>query len=74
MIKNRESAARSRERKQAYAVEMEAHVTTLEEEHARLLRLEAELNRERYKQLMENLIPVVEKRRPQRVLRRTRSI
>ncbi|KAL1557795.1 bZIP transcription factor 12-like [Salvia divinorum] len=74
MIKNRESAARSRERKQAYTVEMEAHVTSLEEEHARLLRQEAETNRERYKQLMENLIPVVEKRRPPRVLRSTRSI
>ncbi|KAL1538859.1 bZIP transcription factor 12-like [Salvia divinorum] len=74
MIKNRESAARSRERKQAYTVEMEAQVTTLEEEQARLLRQEAEMNRERYKQLMENIIPVVEKRRPPRVLRRTRSM
>ncbi|XP_057803327.1 bZIP transcription factor 12-like isoform X2 [Salvia miltiorrhiza] len=64
MIKNRESAARSRERKQAYTVEMEAMVTSLEEEHARLLREE----------LMENLIPVVEKRRPPRLLRSTRSI
>ncbi|XP_047960842.1 ABSCISIC ACID-INSENSITIVE 5-like protein 4 isoform X1 [Salvia hispanica] len=74
MIKNRESAARSRERKQAYTVEMEAQVTALEDEHARLLRQEAEMNRERYKQLMENIIPVVEKRRPPRVLRSTRSM
>ncbi|XP_047969518.1 bZIP transcription factor 12-like isoform X4 [Salvia hispanica] len=74
MIKNRESAARSRERKQAYTVEMEAQVTSLEEEHEMLLRQEAEMNRKRYKQLMENLIPVVEKRRPPRVLRSTRSI
>ncbi|XP_041995004.1 G-box-binding factor 4-like [Salvia splendens] len=74
MIKNRESAAKSRERKQAYTVEMEAQVTSLEEEHEMLLRQEAEMNRKRYQQLMENLIPVVEKRRPPRVLRSTRSI
>ncbi|KAL2513813.1 BZIP domain-containing protein [Forsythia ovata] len=70
MIKNRESAARSRERKQAYTVELESLVTQLEEENARLLKEEAWLNKERYKQLMENLIPVTEKRRPPRVLRR----
>ncbi|KAK2992797.1 hypothetical protein RJ640_009094 [Escallonia rubra] len=40
MIKNRESAARSRERKQAYTVELESLVTQLEEENARLLREE----------------------------------
>ncbi|KAK6156928.1 hypothetical protein DH2020_011176 [Rehmannia glutinosa] len=40
MIKNRESAARSRERKQAYTVELETLVTQLEEENARLLREE----------------------------------
>lgn len=74
MIKNRESAARSRERKQAYTVELESLVTQLEEEKARLLREEAEQNRERYRQLMENLIPVVERRRPPRVLRRLNSM
>ncbi|XWS62557.1 hypothetical protein CRYUN_Cryun06bG0021400 [Craigia yunnanensis] len=46
MIKNRESAARSRERKQAYTVELESLVTQLEEENARLLR--EEVNRELY--------------------------
>ncbi|KAK8530053.1 hypothetical protein V6N12_060811 [Hibiscus sabdariffa] len=50
MIKNRESAARSRERKQAYTVELESMVSHLEEENARLLREEAELNKERFKQ------------------------
>ncbi|KAK1276933.1 G-box-binding factor 4 [Acorus gramineus] len=40
MIKNRESAARSRERKQAYTVELESQVTQLEEEHARLTRVQ----------------------------------
>ncbi|KAL7157234.1 hypothetical protein ABFS83_02G064100 [Erythranthe nasuta] len=76
MIKNRESAARSRERKQAYTVELETLVTQLEEENAKLLEDEAELNKERYKQLMENLIPVVEKRRPKppRVIRRVQSM
>lgn len=74
MIKNRESAARSRERKQAYTVELESLVTQLEEENARLLREEEETNKERLKQITENLIPVVEKRRPPRVLRRVRSL
>ncbi|XP_073269421.1 bZIP transcription factor 12-like [Primulina huaijiensis] len=74
MIKNRESAARSRERKQAYTVELESQVTTLEDENAELLKEVAELKRRRYKQLMENLIPVVEKRRPPRVLRRVHSM
>lgn len=78
MIKNRESAARSRERKQAYTVELESLVTQLEEEKARLLREEADHKKERYKQLMQNLIPVVEKQRPpgppQRALRRVHSL
>ncbi|CAL5379683.1 unnamed protein product [Camellia sinensis] len=50
MIKNRESAARSRERKQAYTVELESLVTQLEEENSRLLREEAEQSKERFKQ------------------------
>ncbi|KAI7978854.1 G-box-binding factor 4 [Camellia lanceoleosa] len=74
MIKNRESAARSRERKQAYTVELESLVTQLEEENSRLLREEAEQSKEKLKQLMENLIPVVEKRRPPRALRRVNSM
>lgn len=41
MIKNRESAARSRARKQAYTVELEAEVTQLKEENARLQRQQA---------------------------------
>ncbi|KAK6115068.1 hypothetical protein DH2020_007337 [Rehmannia glutinosa] len=38
MIKNRESAARSRERKQAYQVELESMAVKLEEENEQLLR------------------------------------
>ncbi|GAB4827282.1 hypothetical protein Ancab_034171 [Ancistrocladus abbreviatus] len=64
MIKNRESAARSRERKQAYTSELEALVKNLEEENARLRREE----------LMKSVIPVEEARRPPRSLRRLRSM
>ncbi|KAI3770286.1 hypothetical protein L6452_01413 [Arctium lappa] len=77
MIKNRESAARSRERKQAYTVELESLVTQLEEEHARLVKEVDELNKERFKQLMEKVMPVDEKRRPAAaigVLRRSNSM
>ncbi|XP_022158609.1 ABSCISIC ACID-INSENSITIVE 5-like protein 2 isoform X2 [Momordica charantia] len=45
MIKNRESAARSRERKQAYTLELESLVAQLEEENARLLREEVTICR-----------------------------
>ncbi|CAL0309539.1 unnamed protein product [Lupinus luteus] len=45
MIKNRESAARSRERKQAYIVELESLVTQLEEENKLLLREQDEINK-----------------------------
>lgn len=74
MIKNRESAARSRERKQAYQVELESLAVRLEEENERLLREKAERTKERFKQLMEKVIPVVEKRRPPRVMRRVNSM
>ncbi|KAI4352989.1 hypothetical protein L6164_007189 [Bauhinia variegata] len=73
MIKNRESAARSRERKQAYQVELESLAVRLEEENEQLMKEKAERSKERYKQIMEKVIPVVEKRRPPRVLRRVRS-
>ncbi|KAG9135387.1 hypothetical protein Leryth_007161 [Lithospermum erythrorhizon] len=68
MIKNRESAARSRERKHAYTVELEALVTRLEEENARLLKEEAELKKQRFKQLIGKVKPVVEKRTPPKVV------
>ncbi|KAK8624039.1 hypothetical protein V6N13_065397 [Hibiscus sabdariffa] len=74
MIKNRESAARSRERKQAYQVELESLAVKLEEENEWLLKEKAERTKERFKQLMEKVIPVVELRRPLRVLRRVRSL
>ncbi|CAF1923633.1 hypothetical protein Bca4012_069670 [Brassica carinata] len=65
MIKNRESAARSRERKQAYQVELETLAAKLERENEQLLKEIEEKTRERYKNLMEQLIPVDdEKRKP----------
>lgn len=52
MIKNRESAARSRARKQAYTVELEAEVSHLKEENMKLRRHEEELADRRRRQLI----------------------
>ncbi|CAM8906937.1 unnamed protein product [Rhodiola kirilowii] len=74
MIKNRESAARSRERKQQYIDELEKQVSNLEEERAQLLKEEAE-ERNRWRQwIIKNIIPVEEKQRQPRRLRRTSSM
>ncbi|XWS66683.1 hypothetical protein CRYUN_Cryun05aG0221900 [Craigia yunnanensis] len=53
MIKNRESAARSRARKQAYTVELEAELNQLKQENAHLKQALAELERKRKQQLFE---------------------
>ncbi|KAG6786031.1 hypothetical protein POTOM_007623 [Populus tomentosa] len=74
MIKNRESAARSRERKQAYQVELESLAVRLEEENEQLLKEKEERTKERFKQLMEKVVPVAEKGRPRRALRRVNSL
>ncbi|XP_074558058.1 bZIP transcription factor 12 [Curcuma longa] len=74
MIKNRESAARSRERKQAYIAELETLVSKLEEENAQLLRSQEQQQKKRIKQLVEDLVPVTQKKRVRRPLRRTQSI
>ncbi|MCO5571055.1 hypothetical protein L7F22_024786 [Adiantum nelumboides] len=65
MIKNRESAARSRARKQAYTVELEAEVTKLKEENARL----------KQQQALESRLPETRHSQQEkvRVLRRVRS-
>lgn len=74
MIKNRESAARSRARKQAYTVELEAEVTQLKEENAKLMQEQVETTEQRRKWLMKTLMPVTnEPQRPVRVLRRTQT-
>uniref|UniRef100_A0A0E0L310 BZIP domain-containing protein n=1 Tax=Oryza punctata TaxID=4537 RepID=A0A0E0L310_ORYPU len=73
MIKNRESAARSREKKQAYIAELEAQVAELEEEHAQLLREQEEKNQKRLKEIKEQAVAVVIRKKTQD-LRRTNSM
>jgi len=73
MIKNRESAARSRDRKQAYVAELESQVTQLEEEQAELLTEQEERRQKRLKELMERAFPVIRKKLS-RDLRRTNSM
>ncbi|XP_018477693.2 G-box-binding factor 4 [Raphanus sativus] len=75
MIKNRESAARSRERKQAYQVELETLAAKLEQENVKLSLEIEDKRKERYQKLMEFVIPVVDKPNHQpRFLRRIRSL
>ncbi|XP_058763389.1 bZIP transcription factor 12-like [Vicia villosa] len=73
MIKNRESAARSRERKQAYTNELERVVKQLETENKLLIEEEEERKKERLKQLKELVHPIMGQRQNQR-LRRSNSI
>ncbi|XP_030925407.1 protein ABSCISIC ACID-INSENSITIVE 5 isoform X1 [Quercus lobata] len=55
MIKNRESAARSRARKQAYTVELEAELNQLREENTHLKQALVELERKRKQQYLEEM-------------------
>ncbi|XP_010271676.1 PREDICTED: protein ABSCISIC ACID-INSENSITIVE 5-like isoform X2 [Nelumbo nucifera] len=55
MIKNRESAARSRARKQAYTVELEAELNHLKEENARLKMTLAEAEKKRRQEMEEEM-------------------
>ncbi|TKY61994.1 ABSCISIC ACID-INSENSITIVE 5 [Spatholobus suberectus] len=55
MIKNRESAARSRARKQAYTVELEAELNQLREENAQLKQALAEHERRKKQQCFEEV-------------------
>ncbi|PPD67856.1 hypothetical protein GOBAR_DD35268 [Gossypium barbadense] len=55
MIKNRESAARSRARKQAYTVELEAELNQLKQENSHLKQALAELERKRKQQHIKDL-------------------
>ncbi|KAF9675070.1 hypothetical protein SADUNF_Sadunf10G0193200 [Salix dunnii] len=63
MIKNRESAARSRARKQAYTNELENKISQLEEENERL----------RKQRELENMLPCTPLPEPKYQLRRTTS-
>ncbi|XP_062005249.1 protein ABSCISIC ACID-INSENSITIVE 5 [Rosa rugosa] len=62
MIKNRESAARSRARKQAYTVELEAELNQLREENANLKQALAELEMKRRQQYCEEMRKRVQSR------------
>nr|XP_028948990.1 protein ABSCISIC ACID-INSENSITIVE 5 isoform X2 [Malus domestica] len=78
MIKNRESAARSRARKQAYTVELEAELNHLREENSHLKQALAELERKRKQQYFEEMKMRVQNRAQKvkeklRVLRRSNS-
>ncbi|XP_004149281.3 ABSCISIC ACID-INSENSITIVE 5-like protein 1 [Cucumis sativus] len=53
MIKNRESAARSRARKQAYTVELEVELNQLKEENIKLKEIVAESERNRKQEIMQ---------------------
>lgn len=53
MIKNRESAARSRARKQAYTMELEQEVQKLKEENQELRKKQAEIMEQQKNQVME---------------------
>ncbi|CAM6039139.1 unnamed protein product [Sphagnum compactum] len=58
MIKNRESAARSRARKQAYTVELEEEVSQLKEENKRLREQQEALRKARIKQVFSKCQPL----------------
>lgn len=53
MIKNRESAARSRARKQAYTMELEAEVAKLKEQNEELMKKQAEIMEMQKNQVLE---------------------
>ncbi|EPS70881.1 hypothetical protein M569_03879, partial [Genlisea aurea] len=70
MIKNRESAARSRERKQAHQFELEALALRLEQENRQLI---SEKVDQTPVMIMETVIPVVEKQQNLPRIRRVQS-
>ncbi|XP_016472325.2 ABSCISIC ACID-INSENSITIVE 5-like protein 5 [Nicotiana tabacum] len=71
MIKNRESAARSRARKQAYTMELEAEVAKLKEENEELQKKQEEMLEMQKNQVMEMMNLQREAKR--RCLRRTQT-
>ncbi|XP_077234469.1 protein ABSCISIC ACID-INSENSITIVE 5-like [Tasmannia lanceolata] len=74
MIKNRESAARSRARKQAYTVELEAELNQLKEENARIRKeMEEEEKKRKWKFIEEFRQKTVVAAREGKKLRRSRS-
>ncbi|CAI9115731.1 OLC1v1016718C2 [Oldenlandia corymbosa var. corymbosa] len=71
MIKNRESAARSRARKQAYTMELEAEVAKLKEENQELQKKQAEIMEMQKNQVMEMMN--LQRGAKRRCLRRTQT-
>ncbi|KAF7851024.1 hypothetical protein BT93_L4711 [Corymbia citriodora subsp. variegata] len=71
MIKNRESAARSRARKQAYTMELEAEVAKLKEENEELRKKQAEIMEIQKNQVIE--IMNTQRGAKKRCLRRTQT-
>ncbi|KAL6841440.1 hypothetical protein ACP4OV_028958 [Aristida adscensionis] len=69
MIKNRESAARSRARKQAYTNELENKVSRLEEENERLKKQKHEVHEVELDEILSSAPPL----EPKHILRRTSS-
>lgn len=69
MIKNRESAARSRARKQAYTMELEAEVATLKNENEELRKKQAVIFERRKNQVLEMMS--IQQGGKRRCLRRT---
>ncbi|KAK9049331.1 hypothetical protein SSX86_031700 [Deinandra increscens subsp. villosa] len=74
MIKNRESAARSRARKQAYTVELEAELNMLKEENAHLKQALAEIERERKQQSSEEEVRMKAATKGQKVRDKSRML
>ncbi|XWS52874.1 hypothetical protein CRYUN_Cryun11dG0109900 [Craigia yunnanensis] len=76
MIKNRESAARSRARKQAYTVELELELNQLKQENAKLKQLVEENDQRRKQEVLKRKqsTPAQRKIDKMRTLRRTVSL
>ncbi|KAL9332086.1 hypothetical protein ACSQ67_001696 [Phaseolus vulgaris] len=74
MIKNRESAARSRARKQAYTVELEAELNQLKEENTQLRQALAEMERRRKQQCFEELNNIRVQTNAQKVKEKMRTL
>ncbi|KAF7823240.1 ABSCISIC ACID-INSENSITIVE 5-like protein 1 [Senna tora] len=76
MLKNRESAARSRARRQAYTVELEAGLRQLREENERLKQILAEAERKRKQEIAQrkHLTKAQKRREKFRAIRRTASM
>ncbi|XP_050213809.1 ABSCISIC ACID-INSENSITIVE 5-like protein 1 [Mercurialis annua] len=76
MIKNRESAARSRARKQAYTVELELELNQLKEENAKLKVLVEEIEQNRKEEVLRRMPLIMPKKKADtlRNIRRTVSL